>query len=148
MPMTMTKMPLMPGLGTALLAALVCGPALAHHSFAKFDRDRMIEIEGKVTEVFWQNPHVRFTLRGAEAGQAAQTWHLETNSPGILRRVGLTSDLVAVGDQVIVAGNPTVNGAPDLNAINLLLPDGRELQLSPGAPLRFAGRAVRLHRAR
>ena len=127
---------------SVLIAAVAAAPAFAHHSFAKFDRDRTIELEGQITEVFWQNPHIRFTLEGGEAGQPARTWHLETNSPGILRRVGLTADSVAVGDRVLVAGNPTVNGAPDLNAINMLMPDGRELQLAPGAPLHFAGRAV------
>lgn len=124
------------------LAAAICTPALAHHSFAKFDRARVIELRGELTEVFWQNPHIRFTLRGGEAAGAEQIWHLETNSPGILRRTGITAGMVAVGDRVLVAGNPTVNGALELNATNMLLPDGRELLLGAGGEPRFAGRAV------
>ena len=49
---------------TALLGFL-CIPCVtaAHHSVsAQFDRDATIEIEGKVTRVSWQNPHVRFTV--------------------------------------------------------------------------------------
>jgi hypothetical protein len=41
-----------------------------------------------------------------------------------------------------VAGNPAVDGSLEMNATNMLLPDGRELQLGPGTPLRFAGRRV------
>jgi hypothetical protein len=126
-------------LSASLLAAV---PASAHHSFAKFDRQRSIELEGELVEVRWQNPHVTFELRGNGPGGQAQTWRLETNSPGILRRAGVGPELVAVGDRVRVAGNPAVDGSLELNATNMLLADGRELQLGFGGPLRFAGRAV------
>jgi hypothetical protein len=130
-----------------LIATTVFGPlfsafALAHHSFAKFDQGTIVEMEGEITEVLWQNPHVRFTLRGGPAGDAAQVWHLETNSPGILRRLGIPSDSVAVGDSVLVAGNPTVNGALEMNVTNMLLPDDRELLLGGDRQSRFAGRTV------
>ncbi|MGW8370207.1 MAG: DUF6152 family protein, partial [Gammaproteobacteria bacterium] len=96
----------------------------------------------EITEVFWQNPHIRVTLLGGQAGQPDQTWRLETNSPGILRRMGIEDGMVNVGDRVLVAGNPTVNGALELNATNMLLPDDRELLLGGNAAARFAGRAI------
>jgi hypothetical protein len=131
------------GAGFLMLASLVTlRTAEAHHSFAKFDQQKSIELEGEITEVSWQNPHIRFTLQGAGSDGKAQVWHLETASPGILRRAGITAGNVAVGDLVKVAGNPAVNGDPELNATNMLLPDGRELLLSPQAPARFAGRVV------
>ena len=73
-------------------------PAAAHHSFAKFDRQRTIELEGELVEVRWQNPHVQFTLRSLGTDGKAQDWRLETNSPGILRRTGVgpESSLLAV----------------------------------------------------
>lgn len=126
----------------ALLAALGAAPAVAHHSFAKFDRQRSIELEGELVEVRWQNPHVQFTLRSVDAAGQPQSWRLETNSPGILRRTGVGPELVAVGVRVKVAGNPAVDGSLELNATNMLLADGRELSLAPGAPARFAGRSV------
>ena len=126
----------------ALLLASIAPLAAAHHSFAKFDRQRSLELEGELVDVRWQNPHVQFTLRGAAAGGAVQSWRLETNSPGILRRTGVGPELVAVGQRVKVAGNPAVDGSFELNATNMLLPDGREILLAPGAPSQFAGRAV------
>jgi len=126
-----------------LAAAMIACPAQAHHSFAKFDLQQNIELEGEITEVRWQNPHIQFTLaaRGADGAEAG-VWRLETNSPGILRRTGITDGNVRVGDVVKVSGNPAVNGDAELNATNMLLPDGRELLLNPQAPVRFAGRAV------
>jgi hypothetical protein len=124
------------------VSLLVAAPASAHHSFAKFDRQRSIELEGELVEVRWQNPHVQFTLRSRGADGQAQTWRLETNSPGILRRTGVGPELVAVGARVQVAGNPAVDGSFELNATNILLTDGREVSLDPRAPLRFAGRGV------
>jgi Family of unknown function (DUF6152) len=123
-------------------AAVAAGPAAAHHSFAKFDRQSVIEIEGDVTDVRWQNPHVRIDVRGGGADGRIQGWSLETNSPGILRRAGVSADLIAVGDHVRVAGNPAVDGSAELFATNVLLADGRELPFQLGAPLRFADIAV------
>ena len=47
------------------ISLLIAAPAIAHHSFAKFDRQRSIELEGELAEVRWQNPHVQFTLPAA-----------------------------------------------------------------------------------
>jgi hypothetical protein len=128
---------------TLLCASLlIAAPASAHHSFAKFDRQRSIELEGELAEVRWQNPHVQFTLRSRGADGKEQTWKLETNSPGILRRTGVGPELVAVGDRVKVAGNPAVDGSHELNATNMLLADGRELPLGFGGTPRFAGRTI------
>ena len=124
------------------VSLFIAAPATAHHSFAKFDRQRSIELEGELAEVRWQNPHVQFTLRSRGADGQEQTWKLETNSPGILRRTGLGPELVAVGDRVKVAGNPAVDGSLELNATNMLLADGREVSLGFGGPPRFAGRAI------
>src|SRR5690606_35595348 len=109
----------------ASLLTLAGTPAAAHHSFAKFDTRRSIELEGELVELRWQNPHVTFELRGRGPDGVERIWELETNSPGILRRAGVAPGLVSVGDRVRVAGNPAVSGSAELNATNMLLPDGR-----------------------
>jgi hypothetical protein len=129
-------------IGTSVVSLYSSLPATAHHSFAKFERGTIVELEGEITDVFWGNPHVHFTLRGGNPGEPAQSWLLETNSPGILRRMGINDGMVSPGDRVLVAGNPTVNGELELNATNILLPDSRELTLSPGVETRFAGRRI------
>lgn len=88
-----------------LAAAFLACHANAHHSFAKFDSRRSIELAGEITEVRWQNPHIQFTLAARGEDGETRIWTLETASPGILRRSGITSDNVSVGDVVRVAGD-------------------------------------------
>ncbi len=122
----------------APLVTLLASPALAHHSFAKFDTQSTIEIEGEVTAVQWRNPHVLLTLSAADGVE----WMLETSSPGMLTRMDVTAAAVALGDSVRVAGNPAADGGPELFATNLLLPSGRELLLRPRGAARWAGDAT------
>jgi len=115
--------------------------AVAHHSFAKFDNQRTIELEGEVIAVHWQNPHVHLTVLGRAGQGPLQNWDLETNSPGILRRTGIDAAMVAVGERVRVAGSPAVDGSPEIFARNVLLADGRELLLSAPEPV-FSGTGI------
>ena len=91
----------------AAALALLSAPAVhAHHSSAAvYDRDKIIEAEGDITEVSWSNPHVRFKMRGAEPGGRERVWEIESNSVSIVSRFGLREDLVAVGAHVKLAGN-------------------------------------------
>ena len=52
------------------LAIVLLAPSLAsaHHSFAEFDQRRTIEIAGTLSEVAWQNPHVKLKLQSEEGG--------------------------------------------------------------------------------
>jgi hypothetical protein len=64
-----------------LLAPLCCaslaGPAVAHHSFAAFDQQKIVEIEGTLIEVNWVNPHVRLKVRGDDATGMEHTLRLQ-----------------------------------------------------------------------
>ena len=40
------------------VALAIATPALAHHSFAMFDREKTVSISGVVKEYEWTNPHV------------------------------------------------------------------------------------------
>src|SRR3970040_2037875 len=81
--------------------ALSAPLAHAHHSAASvYDRSSIVEAEGEITEVAWVNPHVRFKMRGAEAGGRERIWDIESNSVGIVSRFGLTAGVVGGGGRV------------------------------------------------
>jgi hypothetical protein len=123
----------------ALGAASIAGSgAQAHHSVsAWFDTAvEMAEVEGVVTELRWQNPHVIFTLRVDDAD-----WSIETLSTSGISRWGITRDLIAVGDRVRVAGNPARRESNSLFVRNILLPSGREIVL--GGNARWSGDTLR-----
>jgi hypothetical protein len=91
----------------ALLAAL---PVLAHHSYAMFDMDKSITLEGTVKEVQWTNPHiwVQLVVRDADGGETE--WSIEGNSPNMLVRAGWTRHALNPGDRAIAVIHPVRNG--------------------------------------
>src|SRR5258707_13062810 len=77
-------------LGLAGIAvAIFANPALAHHSFAMFDADTKVTLEGIVKEFQWTNPHawIMLTVAGTADGKA-EPWAIEMNGPSGLVRQG------------------------------------------------------------
>jgi hypothetical protein len=55
-------------IGFAGMAVAVCAvPAVAHHSFAMFDAEKTMSIEGTVKEFQWTNPHSWIHLMVADS---------------------------------------------------------------------------------
>ena len=116
--------------------------AFAHHSVsAWFDTHETSELEGEVTEMHWQNPHVRFILNVRDASGATAAWDIETLSLAGISRWGITEDLIKVGDHLKVAGNPSKRSRNNLFVRNILLPTGEEIVL--GGQPRWSGETLR-----
>ena len=119
----------LPMLVGAVAAMLATPGALAHHSARlQYDMEQVTEVEGEITSLVWRNPHVRFTLREPE-GAAQQEWAVESIPVTRLARIGVSRDMLEVGQTVRVAGYPARIGTPQMYALNLLLPDSREILL-------------------
>ena len=88
--------------GLLLSAAL---PAIAHHSFrAQYDESMPIKLEGTITKITWNNPHVLMYLDvRSDKGKEAK-WELELASPNGLLSQGWKVDSLKPGDQVSVTG--------------------------------------------
>lgn len=121
----------------ALAVAGLPGAAAAHHSFfGRFDTQRLVELEGEVTEVLWRNPHAYFTV--VADGVA---WEIETSSLTVLKRMGIEAGTIRVGDRIRIAANPPTGDKKEMYARHVLLPDGRELLLNVGLAPRWAERS-------
>lgn len=112
--------------GACSLLILSGSPVNAHHSSAPFYENREVEVEGEITEVLWQNPHIRFTLRDDDG----RDWDIETTSVSILSRWGLDEDVVEVGTRVRLAGRAGRQSDTAMWVSNMLLPSGQEVLLS------------------
>ena len=77
------------GLATMTAAAGI-GSAAAHHSFAMFDADKTVTMQGTVTQFEWVNPHswLRFTANDEKTGRPAR-WAIELSSPSRLITMGM-----------------------------------------------------------
>ena len=115
------------GLGLAAVSALVA-PALAHHSFAMFDAQKTVTVQGTVKEFEWTNPHawLRVTVKDEKTG-TNMVWAFELSSPARLKTMGMSADSVKRGDPVSVTFHPMKDGARGGQFIEALLPGGKQV---------------------
>ena len=107
------------------------GSAWGHHSFAMFDLDKEMTLEGAVKDFQWTNPHVWLQILIPD-GQGGAEWNMEMGAPGMLTRTGWKSSTLKPGDKVTVVFNPLKSGAPSGRLVRVTLPNGRVM--GPGGP--------------
>lgn len=108
-------------------AALLAIPASAHHSFAMFDQDTVIEMDATVTYFEWINPHSWLHFSTMTEDGEAQDWSLELASIGQQVRAGWTADTLAEGDAISVAFHPLRDGTRGGTLVSVVLPNGETL---------------------
>lgn len=82
-----------------LLAAATLG---AHHSYAAFDREHPVSVEGDIDSLLFVNPHVVVGLRATDG-----TYRVEWGALNQMLRWNITRDTLHVGDHVIVTAART-----------------------------------------
>ena len=109
------------------LAAGATAPLLAHHSFAEFNANEMITVEGVVTEFRLVNPHAMLSFDVTEEDGTVRQWRVEFDGRLNLGRAGWTPDTIKVGETVSIEGNPAVSGSPYMFFQHGWKGDGTEL---------------------
>jgi Family of unknown function (DUF6152) len=101
---------------TALLAsgALIAmgGAVLAHHSFAMFDQENPVELDGVVQEFKFTSPHTFIIFVAKQQDGTTETWSLEGGAPSALVRDGWSSKTLKPGDELKLTIQPLRSGAP------------------------------------
>lgn len=116
--------------GIAVSIALAAG---AHHSVAgQFDAEKRTTITGVISKVDWINPHVYVYVDVPDPQGAVTTWRLESLPTAMLRKAGLTSELIKGGGQQVTAEAILArNGTPNLAwLLKLTYDDGHYYQLA------------------
>ena len=121
-----------------LFVLFACGPALAHHAATgRYEPDGFGEIQGEITDIFWRNPHVRFLIsRTGEDGEDEE-WEVEFGSVNTVERIGVSRDMVSVGDRVSVYGRMGRDGLTAMFARSIVMPNGEEVPLQAGVEQRY-----------
>lgn len=100
----MTRIPFLTSL---TLTALLAWPAAAHHSFsAVYRADEMIEIEGKVAQFQFRNPHSLVHVLVTDESGGTTRWAVEWQGASQLGTRGMNAQTLRPGDEVVVTGNP------------------------------------------
>jgi hypothetical protein len=111
-------------------AALLSAPASAHHSWSRYDGERVIELTGTITSIEWASPHVvmHFTVT-ADSGELTP-WTMEMDPPTLLNRYGLRHDTLSAGMLVKLTGVPARSGAPMMRTVTIEVADGTVYRVS------------------
>ena len=129
------------------LIALVSGllpsiDAYAHHSYAEYDDQRTIEFEGRLLDVAWQNPHIRFMVEAKDENNRVVVWDIEATSVNSLHRMNVPLDILTIGQNVKFAGWPSKRAGNRIYATNLQASDRREVVLWRYSTPRWASTAL------
>jgi Family of unknown function (DUF6152) len=113
-----------------VLASLLLGgigPAVAHHSYAMFDRTRELTVTGDVKAWQFTNPHswLQVLVKGADGAEV--NYGFESANPLELSRLGWTRSSLQPGDHVTVSYQPLRNGALGGELVSVVKPDGAKL---------------------
>jgi hypothetical protein len=78
---------------------LTTAPLFAHHlGQTAFDSSKKISLEGRITKVAWQNPHIYYEMDVKDKDGKVVSWELEGGEPNPLHRRGWRKDDLQVGD--------------------------------------------------
>ena len=113
-----------------LILLFLVTPLFAHHSTARYDLTKTVVVQGTVTEVIWQNPHVILVMNDTKGKEQA----FEAPSPTYIVTSGWMKDTIKPGDKVTVKGNPARNGELPMFLVTITMPNGKEF--SPKNPQR------------
>ena len=113
---------------TAVAVAAFAAPALAHHSFAMFDAQKTVVLEGTVKQFEWVNPHswLRIMVNDEKTGNQV-LWAIELSSPSRLVTMGMRADSVKPGDAVSVTFHPMKDGTRGGQFLQAVLPGGKQI---------------------
>jgi len=118
-------------IGGSLIA--MGGAAMAHHSFAMFDTDNQIELEGVVREFKYTSPHTFILLEVKAQDGSTTVWNLEGGTPSALVRDGWSSQSLKPGDELKMMVAPLRSGAPggSWTPQGTRFRNGKEIAISP-----------------
>ena len=94
---------------TILGALAVCclagaAAASAHHSVAgQFDSSKPVTLSGVISKIDWINPHIYIHLDVKDDKGVVTTWRLESLPTAMLRKAGLTSQMLLAEGQPVTA---------------------------------------------
>jgi hypothetical protein len=112
-----------------IAAAMFAAPALAHHSFAMFDGEKTVTVEGTVKAFQWIYPHSWILLMVPNSDGQLEQWPIEMGSPGGLAKEGWLPRTLTPGMKIRAVIHPLKDGTHGGQYLAVTLEDGKTLGL-------------------
>jgi hypothetical protein len=110
------------------IAFALCLPFIsiqAHHSLVgEFDTAVQFELQGKITDLEWFNPHIWFYMDVTNDAGEVENWQCEMGSPNQLIRLGWAKEDLPIGTVIIARANPARDGTKTCSTRSITLLDG------------------------
>ena len=95
------------GMLTVLLGFVSMATLLsAHHSRAMYDVEKLVSVDGVVTNVQWRNPHMWITLDVPGSGGKTESWGFEGAGAASMVAAGISPQILKVGNKVRIIAHP------------------------------------------
>lgn len=116
------------------LVWLAAPSALAHHPFSdEFDRSQTVTLNGTLTRIDWQNPHVYASVDVKDPEGNVVNWKVEMGSTAALTKEGWTRTSLKPGDPVTIQAWRAKNTPTLANAESFTLPNGNKMAAASSA---------------
>ena len=78
----------------------------AHHSRAMFDVDKLVSVEGVVTDVQWKYPHMWVAVDVPGPDGKVESWGFEGAGAAMMVASGISPQILKVGNRVKIIAHP------------------------------------------
>jgi Family of unknown function (DUF6152) len=95
-----------------------------HHVGCIYDTRSTQTVTGQIVQIVWQFPHVHIRLQATSGSTAGADWDIETVNPQGLRRQGVESDTLKVGDVLATTAWIAKDGSRAAFTESMTLPNG------------------------
>jgi len=100
---------------------------LAHHAATNYETDKLITLQGTVTEFRFVNPHPHVYFQVKDEGGNVVDWIAESGGPPARwYNSGWRANALKPGDSITVTGGPSKDGRKMLRLRKMVTPTGKE----------------------
>ena len=113
----------------SLVIGLLMTPVLvlAHHAATQYETDKLITLQGTVTEFRFVSPHPHLYFEVKDAAGNVAVWVAESGAPpSRWYNSGWRANALKVGDSITITGGPRKDGQKMLRIRKIVSPSGQE----------------------
>jgi len=112
---------------SVVIGLLVPMVVLAHHAATQYETDKLITLQGTVTEFRLVNPHPHLYFQVKDAAGNVAEWIAESGAPpSRWYNSGWRANAIKAGDMITITGGPRKDGQKMMRIRKIVSPSGQE----------------------